>query len=276
MFRGKQEGKLMYKIGEFSKITSLTVKTLHYYDDEGLLKPSQYLENGYRIYNHTDFDRAKQIILLRELDFSIQEIKDVLSNVETPEDLQYFLSEKQQMIRDKIKNQKKLLKKIDTYLDPNAPKEEKVTAYQMKIKQVDAIDVAAIRFVGKYPMMGEHISKIYKYLKSNIGGMPLVCYYDGEYKEQADIEVCIPIKKEASGTNEIKVKTLPSIKVLTMTHIGGYNDLNIAYKAILDYAQKQNLTLGTPSREIYHKGPGRVLKGNPEKYSTEIMIPIIS
>ncbi|MFV0393302.1 MAG: MerR family transcriptional regulator [Coprobacillaceae bacterium] len=262
----------MYKIGEFSKITNLTVKTLHYYDEEGILKPSQYLENGYRLYSNEDFKIAKRIVLLRDLDFSIREIKDVLTNVETDEDLQYFLKEKQEMIEDKINNQKQLLKRLDSYLLPNISKGEKTMTYQMEIKEFEADEVATIRFVGSYQTMGEYLGRIYKYLKSNTAGAPYVCYHDGEYKEAADIEVCVPIKKHVSGTKEIKV--LPKIKALVTTHIGPYDKLNLAYKAILDYAKDNNIEINWPSRERYIKGPGMVLKGNPEKYVTEIIIPI--
>ena len=68
----------MYRIGEFSRITSLTVKALRYYDEEGILSPSERDKNGYRLYNETDYEKARQIVLLRELDFSIMEIKDCL------------------------------------------------------------------------------------------------------------------------------------------------------------------------------------------------------
>lgn len=70
----------MYKIGEFSKITKLTVKTLRYYDEENILKPSyRNEENGYRFYEENDFKKAELIVLLRNLGFSISEVKDVLS-----------------------------------------------------------------------------------------------------------------------------------------------------------------------------------------------------
>lgn len=48
----------------------------------------------------------------------------------------------------------------------------------------------------------------------------------------------------------------------------------MAYKAILDYAGEHDLKCLTPSREIYLKGPGMIFKGNPNKYVTEIIIPI--
>ena len=54
----------MYKIGEFSKITNLTVKTLRYYDEEHILPPShRNEENGYRFYDEEDFEKAELICI---------------------------------------------------------------------------------------------------------------------------------------------------------------------------------------------------------------------
>lgn len=264
----------MYKIGEFSKITSLTVKTLHYYDEEGILKASKYQENGYRLYSEADYHKAKRILLLRQLDFSIREIKDVLSNIKTDDDLQDYLLEKQQLVRDKIQKQKEILNKIDTYLLPNTSKGESRMKYEMRIETIEPIEVATMRFIGNYPTMGEYIGKLFKYLKSKAVGAPFACYHDGEYKEEADIEICVPIKEHVSGTNEITIKTLPKIRALVTTHVGKYENLNNAYKAIMDYAKQKEIEMQIPSREVYVKGPGMILKGNPDKYITEIMIPI--
>jgi effector-binding domain-containing protein len=53
-----------------------------------------------------------------------------------------------------------------------------------------------------------------------------------------------------------------------------YETLNLAYKAVLDYAKEHSLECKLPSSEIYHKGPGMIFRGNPNKYVTEIVIPI--
>ena len=98
----------MYKIGEFSKITSLTIKALRYYEEQEILCPSERDKNGYRLYNDQDYERARLIALLRGLDFSIMEIRDVISNYGGEEDLSYFLKEKQAQILERIAGEKAL------------------------------------------------------------------------------------------------------------------------------------------------------------------------
>jgi DNA-binding transcriptional MerR regulator len=67
-----------WKVGELSDITGLTVRTLHYYHEKGLLIPSGISENGYRIYSKDDIIRLQQIVALKRLSFSLNEIKTIL------------------------------------------------------------------------------------------------------------------------------------------------------------------------------------------------------
>ena len=68
------------KIKEVAKLTGVTVRTLHYYDEIGLLKPSEITESGYRIYNEATLETLQQILFFRELDFSLSDIKEIMTN----------------------------------------------------------------------------------------------------------------------------------------------------------------------------------------------------
>lgn len=68
-------------IKEFAKLTNVSVRTLHYYDKIGLLKPSFVDEqNGYRCYDEKALERMQQILFYRELDFSLKSISEILSS----------------------------------------------------------------------------------------------------------------------------------------------------------------------------------------------------
>ena len=67
------------KIQEAAKITGVTVRTLQYYDKIGLLKPSHTTQAGYRIYEPSDLECLQQILFFRELEFSLSEIKEIMS-----------------------------------------------------------------------------------------------------------------------------------------------------------------------------------------------------
>lgn len=69
------------QIKEFSLLTEVSVRTLHYYDEIGLLKPDEVdRENGYRYYGERAFEKMLEILFLRELDFSLKSIKEILSS----------------------------------------------------------------------------------------------------------------------------------------------------------------------------------------------------
>lgn len=70
----------MMKINEVAKLTGVTVRTLHYYDQIGLLKPKEVTEAGYRIYNEESLKILQQILFFKELEFPLTEIKEIMNN----------------------------------------------------------------------------------------------------------------------------------------------------------------------------------------------------
>ncbi len=68
----------MMTVNEVSKLTGVSIRTLQYYDTIGLLKPSEYTESGYRLYDDTSLERLQQILLFKELEFPLKEIKTII------------------------------------------------------------------------------------------------------------------------------------------------------------------------------------------------------
>ena len=65
------------QIQEAAKLAGVTVRTLHYYDKIGLLKPAEITEAGYRIYYKSELEQLQQILFFRELGFPLKEIKEM-------------------------------------------------------------------------------------------------------------------------------------------------------------------------------------------------------
>ena len=70
----------MMTVNEVSKLTGVSIRTLHYYDTIGLLHPSDITEAGYRLYDDIALERLQQILLFRELEFPLKEIKSILDS----------------------------------------------------------------------------------------------------------------------------------------------------------------------------------------------------
>lgn len=134
--------------------------------------------------------------------------------------------------------------------------------------------VAALRMNGKYSDAGKGFSQLGKRFSRHICGKALMLHYDPEYKESdASYEVCMPIRKGKS-TDNIEVRELAGGPCLSLIHTGPYDQIGPAYIKIIEFARQQEYQIEAPTREIYLKGPGMILKGNPKKYVTEIQMLI--
>lgn len=102
----------LWKVGELAKQTGLTVRALHHYDEIGLLTPSQRSASGYRLYDGEDIARLLQILSLRQLGFSLDEIRDSLAKPELslPRVLELHIAR----LRDGIELQRRLCSRLET------------------------------------------------------------------------------------------------------------------------------------------------------------------
>lgn len=146
--------------------------------------------------------------------------------------------------------------------------------YQIEIKDVEPIRVAFMKYKGAVTEANKVFPNVFKSIRGKTNGAPFFCYYAIDPKSKiGELELCVPTL-EIPNENGITVKEMPRIKAVCVTHIGPYETMNLAYEAINHYAHENKLTLEPPFREVYIKGPGMFLKGNPNKYITEIIFPI--
>jgi len=114
------------RIGELAKKAEVTVRTLQYYDKEGLLAPSAESEGGYRLYTDKDMVKLVQILMMKELGFPLREIKRRLTSLDTPQDVVTMLAEHTNQMRMKIEAMTESLNTID--------------ALQAEIAQMETVD----------------------------------------------------------------------------------------------------------------------------------------
>jgi effector-binding domain-containing protein len=271
----------MYSIGEFSLITRLSVKTLRHYHEEGILVPDYIDEDsGYRYYRDTSIERAVVIAMLRGMEFSISDIKEIFFNKSDDiEILEYLESHKIRIIAlaDKYRDLSKELDSAIKTIRRNEMKEN--MSLNIEEKTIEDFTFAGFRFTGTYDQIGNAFSAVGKNCGRFIYGKALGLYYNDEYKEKdADIEGGFPVKPECTAKDfskkNIKCRTLAGGRAVTLIHCGSYDTLGKSYQRLLDYIRDKGYKTKSPSREIYHKGPGMIFTGNPEKYITEIQFLI--
>jgi DNA-binding transcriptional MerR regulator len=101
----------LYRTGQFARKASVSIRTLRYYDKEGLLSPSAYSESGYRLYTDDDLVNLQQILALKFLGFSLDEIKALLRP--TPRSLQDVLAQQKAMMQAKRTQLDGIIQAID-------------------------------------------------------------------------------------------------------------------------------------------------------------------
>lgn len=104
----------MRTVKEISNITGISVRTLHYYDEIGLLKPTDKSDAGYRLYDDKALERLQQILFFREFDIPLKEIKAVMDNPAL--DRNHILRVQRKMLTAKMEHMEHLVASIDTIL----------------------------------------------------------------------------------------------------------------------------------------------------------------
>ena len=130
----------MFTVNEVSKIAGISIRTLQYYDKIGLLPPSGFTDSGYRLYNEDSLERLQTILLFRELEFPLKEIKKIIENPDF--DKQKALSEqikllklRREQIDSLISLAEKLKNKEEKILDFSAFDKTKLKEYETEAKE---------------------------------------------------------------------------------------------------------------------------------------------
>ena len=273
----------MFSIGEFSKMTGLTVKALRYYHEQAILTPTHVDEQtGYRYYAASKIETARVIALLRDWDFPVSVVAEILGSYEDEADILDYLEKQKQSLQEAMQQYRKINRSLDQMISKE--KEARIVmakaTFEVEEQEIDSLLFAGIRMKGKYSDCAQGFARLGKRFGRYLNGKPFLLHYDNEYKEfDADFEVCMPIRQEKPIHQEkneegISVRELPAAHCVTLLHQGPYGDLGIAYEKIMRYIQAKGLLIEMPTREVYLKGPGMIFQGNPKNYLTEIQMSV--
>jgi DNA-binding transcriptional MerR regulator len=278
----------MIRIGDFSKLSRVPVKTLRYYDEMGLLKPMEVdAFTGYRLYEYSQLALLNRILALKELGFSLEEIGRLLDDDLSVEQMRGMLKLREAEARQRVQQEAERLERIEARLR-QIEQENCMSKYDVVIKSADEIKVASVRdVVPTPPEQGPLWQELDGYLalqRVHPVGACFTMYYDDEFKERDwDVEVCEPIDAElgestlapgASAGERIKVKVLPAVDSLACTiHHGPFVTIGEAYNAIGQWITDNGYRITGPCREFYLKPSKNNSQTDPNTV-TEIQFPV--
>src|SRR5215212_9012747 len=203
----------MIRIGDFSKLSRVSVKTLRFYDEMGLLKPVEVDRfTGYRYYEFDQLAQLYRILALKDLGFSLEEIGRFLDSDLSVEQMRGMLKLRQAEIRQQVEEDAARLTRVELWLR-EIEQEDFMSKYDVVIKKIDSINVASVRGVVPTPPDQRTLwDQLLDYLNqkgTRMIGPPMALYHDPEFKERDwDIEVCMPITDEIAPEKRAKVYDL--------------------------------------------------------------------
>jgi len=270
----------MLSIGEFSNICNVSPKTLRYYAEIGLLLPSEVNpENGYRYYSIEQLELMLFINRLKTYNFSLEEIKKILNETESQDELLYLsLTRKKRELTETLLKFQNTIAQLDNDLS-NLKHGKSIMSYMdaidIQIVEVAPIKILSIRkmvhkfdFTETYHCCFHALMKTIEANNLTNTAPPMVLFHSAEFNDCGlDTEFAIPVKESSVGTRIFR----PDLCLKT-TLYGSYSKLSSIYAKQREYAEQNGYISSNALYEVYLSDPSETQ--NEDEFITEIFYPI--
>lgn len=269
----------MLKIGEFSKLSRISIRMLRHYDEIGLLVPEETDEwTGYRYYSEAQLPIVNRITALKDMGFSLNTIGEILRSYKDSEALKQYLIIKQAEVCEQAEKVNRQLLLLETTIN-RLGKDEAVMQYNVTLKELPKRTVASVRKIipshDKECILWEILMKETSKLNMQNGDpcYTLAIFHDGEYKESGvDVEVQKSVKGNYLNTENVVFKTVEPIQMASAIYKGSYEQIGPVNEAVANWVHDNDYAFDGVSFCIYHVSPYETQ--NPEEWVTEVCYPV--
>ncbi|WP_333647650.1 MerR family transcriptional regulator [Lacrimispora sp.] len=269
----------MLKIGDFSKLSRITIRMLRHYDEIGILHPVDVDHmTGYRYYSEAQLPLAGRIQALKDLGFGLSVIREILAKYEDAREMERFLVIKKQEMEEEEQMLQQRIRLLDNAIEW-LRKDGNIMGYDVSLKTLPKRYVASVRKV--IPSFA-HEGMLWGILMEETAplhmqdGSPcytLAIFHDGEYKEQdVDVEVQKSVIGTYKDTEHVKFKTMPPVEIASAVYKGSYEQIGQVNEAVARWIQDNGYEFAGLSFSIYHVSPHETQ--NPDEYVTEVCYPV--
>jgi len=267
------------KIGEFARVAHVSIATLRHYEKVGLLKPAVLdPDTGYRYYSLDQLPRVHRLLALKELGFSLEQIAQFLEEALSLEHLRGMFTLKQAQTQQMIDTEQARLTRIAARLC-QIEQEGKMPAYEVLLKQVDALLIASVREMVRLDGgLGQSYGKVAAYLEQQgvQPGTPAIFLLHSRSEQRddglfIDLETAIPLSTPLSGNEQITIRTLSGGLMACTIHTGVDLFLGQAYAALYRWMKDNDYQITGPAHQIRLKYGKQM---DPTQYLTEVQFPI--
>jgi DNA-binding transcriptional MerR regulator len=265
----------MFRIGDFSKLTRVSVKALRFYDEVGLLKPTYVdRDTGYRYYSATLLPRLNRILAFKELGLSLGEIVHLLEGDLPLDRVRESLQNRRAELTRRIERERAQLAEVDAWL-AQIEQAGRVPEYEVTVKHVAPRLVASVRdTLSSYADADDLFDELSSDFKQR--GAPLergaIWHACAGQRRSIDCEAILFLREPAPGAGRAQVYELPGSAVAYVIHQGSDETCERAYVAARSWIESRGYAVAGPNREVYWQGD---VAQDGDSGVTEIQYPII-
>ena len=265
----------MFRIGDFSRLSQVSVKALRFYDEVGLLKPT-YVDSdtGYRYYSATLLPRLNRILAFKEFGFSLGEILHFLEGDLPVDRARELLQSRRAELARKIEREQAQLAEVEAWL-AQIEQAGRVPEYEVTLKRVAPRLVASVRdSLASYADAEDLFDELHSHLKHR--GAPLergaIWHTCANQRRGIDCEAIVFLREPATVAGRAQVYELPAASVACVIHQGSDETCERAYLAAQSWIKSHGYAIAGPNRELYWQGG---VEQDDDSGVTEIQYPII-
>ena len=269
----------MFRIGEFSKLVRVSPRMLRHYEKCGLFYPAEIDKfTGYRQYSAGQIPLVQNIVTLRDLGFSIDEIEEILPNLTDFAYMDKMLRTKALSVKAAIECEQAKLERLLGMSD-TMRKERNILVYEVEFKKIPAVKVISLRgIIPQYNQEGILWGKLGRHIGENrieclSGGYST--YFDAEYKESdPDVEIAIEVSNLGESCGEFIFKEYEEIPLaatvlFTGPFDGGYD---AACEKLARWLENNGYSTAGYLRGYVISSPED--EPDPEKWQTELQVAV--
>ena len=265
----------MFGIGAFARLGGVSVRTLHHYDELGLLAPAHVdPDTGYRWYEAEQLARLNRILALRDLGFALGDIGPVLTESVSADELRGMLRLRRLEARDRVEQEGARLARVESRLR-RIEEEKTMPDYDVIVKALPAqrfaVRTATARAFDQ--TLGEIFPPLYRELNAQLAAHgiavsgPSVAWYEDSEDETLPVGIIAGLPIDAADVpSDLEERTLPAAdRAATTVHRGSMDDCAAGYEALLRWTEDTGEHIEGYSREIYLE-----CDGPPDTWVTEL------
>lgn len=268
----------MLKIGDFSKLSRISIRMLRHYDEIGLLHPREIdAFTGYRFYGEDQLLEAGRIAAFRDMGFGLASIAELLHESD-PDKLRRQLELQREELCGQSEEIGQRLQRLELAI-ARLGKDEKMKHYDVSVKEMPARYVASVRgILETYNYEGRlwHIlmqETVDQNLQPGDPCLAFGIYHDQEFKERdVDVEIQMTVAGKYHDTEHVRFKEEPAVFVASATHHGSYEEIGEANAAVVAWIEKNGYEFNGTMFSIYHVSPHQTQ--NPDELVTEVCYPV--